>query len=168
MVFFFVFIFGLVIGSFLNVVSMRYNGDHFVLDPRIIGGRSHCNSCEKTLRWFELVPLISFLIQGGRCRRCKAPLSIQYPTVELISGLLFVFVPWRSADFYGASSVAWLPAALWIVAFLILLVMSVIDVRTGIIPDELNIGLGVIACASESDNGMYFPIRYKLRSAKPI
>jgi prepilin signal peptidase PulO-like enzyme (type II secretory pathway) len=143
---FLLFIFGLVIGSFLNVVSLRYNGGHFVLDPRVIGGRSHCLSCKKTLRWFELVPLVSFLLQGGRCRRCKAWLSLQYPIVEFISGLLFVFIPLRVSGFFAtAGPLAWLFPALWMLVFAALLLISVIDVRTGIIPDELNVALGILA-----------------------
>ena len=145
MIFFLLFIFGLVIGSFLNVVSLRYDGDHFVLDPRIIGGRSHCPSCGRILRWFELIPLVSFIIQGGRCRRCGAVLSFQYPVIELISGLLFVFVPWHIVGSDVASPAQWLLPALWTLAFIVLLLASVIDTRTGIIPDELNIALGIIA-----------------------
>jgi prepilin signal peptidase PulO-like enzyme (type II secretory pathway) len=145
MIFFFLFLFGVVIGSFLNVVSLRYDGEHFLLDPRVIGGRSHCPHCGKTLRWFELVPLLSFLIQGGRCRRCGAQLSMQYPVVELISGVIFVLVPWRTAGFSVMNMASWPFVALWILAFLTLLLLSIIDIRTGIIPDELNIALGVIA-----------------------
>jgi prepilin signal peptidase PulO-like enzyme (type II secretory pathway) len=145
MTFIFLFIFGLVIGSFLNVVSMRYDGEYFVLDPKVIGGRSHCSHCGRTLRWFELFPLFSFLLQGGRCRRCKAKLSFQYPIVEFISGLIFILVPWRIGILVGAGPFAWLFTALWTLAFLILLLASVIDIRTGIIPDELNIGLGILA-----------------------
>ncbi len=145
MVFFFLFIFGLIIGSFLNVVSMRYDGGHFVLDPQVIGGRSHCPSCQRILRWFELVPLVSFLVQGGRCRRCKARLSIQYPIVEFISGLIFMSVPWRTESLITAGPFVWFLPACWTAVFLILLLASVIDIRTGIIPDELNIGLGILA-----------------------
>jgi prepilin signal peptidase PulO-like enzyme (type II secretory pathway) len=145
MIFFLLFIFGLAIGSFLNVVSLRYDGGHFVFDPSVIGGRSHCFSCGRTLRWFELVPLASFLIQGGRCRRCKTRLSVQYPTVELIAGLLFVFIPWRMAEFAAAGPMAWLPLALWTLVFVILLLISVIDIRSGIVPDELSAALGILA-----------------------
>jgi prepilin signal peptidase PulO-like enzyme (type II secretory pathway) len=135
------FIFGIAIGSFLNVVTLRYDGDRFLLDTKMIGGRSHCPHCKATLRWFELVPLLSFLIQGGRCRRCKTRLSIQYPIVELLSGLIFVSVPFTLG--VGAAPVA-LVSALWVAAFEALLVMAVIDIRLGIIPDEVNIFLGVI------------------------
>jgi leader peptidase (prepilin peptidase)/N-methyltransferase len=145
MVFFFLFVFGIVIGSFLNVVSMRYDGEHFVLDPKVIGGRSHCPYCGKTLRWFELIPLFSFFIQGGHCRRCKAKLSFQYPTVEFISGLIFMLVPLRLAALTNGSLLILFIAALWTLVFLILLLMSVIDIRIGIVPDELNIALGVAA-----------------------
>ncbi|HEY5221338.1 MAG TPA: prepilin peptidase [Candidatus Paceibacterota bacterium] len=131
------FVFGVVIGSFLNVVTLRYDGEHFLLDARAIGGRSHCMQCKETLQWFELVPIASFLIQGGRCRHCKTRLSIQYPIVELLSGLIFVFVPLT----VGVSA---LSATLWVAAFEALLVMAVIDIRLGIIPDEINIFLGVI------------------------
>ena len=141
----FLFIFGLAIGSFLNVVSLRYDGNHFILDPGVIGGRSHCSFCGKTLRWFELIPLVSFLAQKGRCRRCAARLSMQYPIVEFISGLFFVLVPWRLSAFASVNPFPWLIAGLWIAAFLILLLASVVDIRTGIIPDELNIGLGMLA-----------------------
>ena len=148
------FIFGLAIGSFLNVVAMRYDGERFLLSTKMIGGRSHCEQCGKTLRWFELVPLFSYVIQGGRCRRCKARLSIQYPIVELISGLIFAFVPLALGigsivPAGGASIVAPIAAplvavaVLWIAVSEALLVMSLIDIRLGIIPDELNIFLGV-------------------------
>jgi leader peptidase (prepilin peptidase)/N-methyltransferase len=130
------FAFGLAIGSFLNVVATRYDGKHFLLSDGLIGGRSHCEQCKKTLRWFELVPLFSFALQGGRCRRCKARLSIQYPIVELLSGIIFVSVP------FVAPSI--LAAALWMAVFEALLVMALIDIRLGIIPDEINIFLGVI------------------------
>ncbi len=145
------FIFGIAIGSFLNVVILRYDGEHFLFDTKMIGGRSHCMHCKQTLRWFELVPIVSFLIQGGRCRRCKARLNIQYPIVELLSGLIFMFVPLAlgiDAGVISASGIATpliIIAALWVAAFEALLVTAVIDIRLGIIPDEGNIFLGVIA-----------------------
>ena len=59
------FIFGIAIGSFLNVVILRYDGEHFLLDATMIGGRSHCMHCKQTLRWFELVPVFSFFCRAG-------------------------------------------------------------------------------------------------------
>jgi prepilin signal peptidase PulO-like enzyme (type II secretory pathway) len=131
------FVFGVAIGSFLNVVTLRYDGEHFLLNASAIGGRSHCMHCKKTLRWFELVPIVSFLIQGGRCRECKARLAIQYPIVELLSGIIFVLVPFTLA---GTA----LAATLWVAVFEALLMMAVIDIRLGIIPDEINIFLGIV------------------------
>lgn len=147
MIFFFLFILGLVIGSFLNVVSLRYNGEHFILNPRVIGGRSHCPHCKKTLRWFELVPLLSFLLQSGRCRRCRARLSIQYPIIELLCGVTFVLVPWRVMTLFvtAPSLLIWLFAGLWILTFIVIILAATIDLRTGILPDELNVALGIIA-----------------------
>ncbi len=89
------FVFGLAIGSFLNVVALRYDGERSLFDAGPVSGRSYCPHCGRTLRWFELVPLVSFIMQGAKCRRCHAPISFQYPLVELISGLVFVFVPWH-------------------------------------------------------------------------
>jgi prepilin signal peptidase PulO-like enzyme (type II secretory pathway) len=141
------FAFGVAIGSFLNVVATRYDGEHFLFSTKLIGGRSHCEHCKKTLRWFELVPLASFIAQGGRCRRCKARLSIQYPIVELLSGIIFVSVPLAlgvgaaAAGAVGGIVGTLLLAVLWIAVFEMLLVMTLIDIRLGIIPDEINISL---------------------------
>jgi prepilin signal peptidase PulO-like enzyme (type II secretory pathway) len=145
MIFLFLFLFGIIIGSFLNVVSLRYDGEHFLLNPRVIGGRSHCPHCGKVLRWFELVPLLSFLAQRGKCRHCGVRLGMQYPTVEFISGMIFVLTPWRLAGFSTIGGVVWPFAILWIGAFLALLLVAIIDIRTGMIPDELNIAIGAFA-----------------------
>ncbi len=135
------FAFGLATGSFLNVVATRYDGEHFLFSTKLIGGRSHCEQCKKTLRWFELVPLASFAAQGGRCRRCRARLSAQYPVVELLSGIIFIAVPFGLGAVVSAP--ATLAAVIWIAVFEALLVMTLIDIRLGIIPDEINIFLGV-------------------------
>ena len=138
------FAFGLALGSFLNVVAMRYDSEHFLFSAKLIGGRSQCEQCKKTLRWFELVPLFSFVLQGGRCRRCKARLSIQYPIVELLSGIIFVSVPFAFSIGAITGAPLALLVALWIAVFEALLVMTLIDIRLGVIPDEINIFLGVI------------------------
>lgn len=142
----FLFILGAVIASFLNVVSLRYDGEHFAFDPKVIGGRSRCPQCGTTLRWFELFPLISFFLQRGRCRHCGMAISFQYPIVELIGGLLVMLIPVRIAQIFPLVGSPILALdTLWIVAFLILLLITIIDVRQGIIPDELQITLGVLA-----------------------
>lgn len=137
------FIFGLIVGSFLNVVALRYDGEHFVFDPKVIGGRSRCPRCEKTLQWFELIPIVSFLIQGRRCRNCKARIGFQYPLVEIISGCIFAFVPLQTFSLTGPGEPFIVLSAVWVFVFEILLLIAYIDLRLGIIPDELNVLLGI-------------------------
>ena len=86
-----VFLFGLVVGSFLNVVINRYEINDGGGNIRM-GGRSHCPKCKKTLQWFELVPLASFAIQKRKCRNCHELISWQYPFVELTTGVVFVLI----------------------------------------------------------------------------
>jgi leader peptidase (prepilin peptidase)/N-methyltransferase len=81
-------LFGLLIGSFLNVCIYRWPRDLSVVRPR-----SHCPSCEKTIAWYDNIPLLSYALLGGRCRHCRARISPRYPVVELLTGtLFFVFV----------------------------------------------------------------------------
>ena len=82
----FVFIFGAIIGSFLNVVILRFRSG------RTLGGRSMCFSCGKTLGFAELVPIGSFLSQKGRCSGCETRISWQYPLVEALTGVLFMLL----------------------------------------------------------------------------
>lgn len=145
---FLLFIFGASIGSFLNVVSLRYEPERFLLSPKIIGGRSHCPKCKKTLHWFELIPLLSFIVQGGRCRNCKASLNFQYPFVEILSGLIFVFIPCVIYKFGLPPAAYYLLSAIWIFVFLTLLLITLIDARLSIIPDEANVFLGVLGLIS--------------------
>lgn len=79
-----IFILGLGIGSFLNVVLFR-----MTTEKKFWNGRSECMSCHHQLAWYELVPVLSYLIQRGKCRNCRNFLSIQYPLVELITAFLF-------------------------------------------------------------------------------
>ncbi len=80
-----IFIFGTLIGSFLNCVIYRLEeGEEF------IKGRSYCPHCKETIGSFDLIPIISFLLLKGRCRKCKKKISIQYPLVELFTGSLFL------------------------------------------------------------------------------
>jgi prepilin signal peptidase PulO-like enzyme (type II secretory pathway) len=145
MIWFILFVFGTTIGSFLNVVALRYDGNHFVFDPKSIGGRSHCPHCQKTLRWFELIPLVSFLIQGGKCRRCGARIGWRYFIMEVLSGLIFVFIPFRFVFVQAISPELFIfLSAFWIIAFEILLLIGYIDILLGIIPDELNVALLII------------------------
>lgn len=81
----FLFIFGLIFGSFFNVVGLRVPKE----EP-FANDRSRCPACRKELAWYELIPVISFMLQGGKCRSCKSKISLLYPTVELFTGILFV------------------------------------------------------------------------------
>ncbi len=125
-------LFGLVIGSFLNVLIDRIpKGENIVWKP------SHCDFCKKPLRWFELFPVVSFLMLGGRCLRCKKQLSWQYPFVESITALGFVYLFYSSIPlvYMGAFAIIY---ATWIVLF-------GIDMKHQILPDEfLVIGLIII------------------------
>ncbi len=80
-----VFFIGICIGSFLNVLI-----DRLPIGQDITKGRSHCDHCKRTLSWYELVPVVSWIIQLGKSRCCKKRLSFQYPLVELITGFVFV------------------------------------------------------------------------------
>ncbi len=129
----FIFILGLIIGSFLNVVIYRYNTG-FTLN-----GRSQCLACGNTLRWYELVPLFSYLFQLGRCRHCGSGISLQYPLVELATGLLF----WGIWLQHLPPLQTILVAVIWS----LLVVIAVYDLRHTIIPDGLVAGFAAATLA---------------------
>jgi prepilin signal peptidase PulO-like enzyme (type II secretory pathway) len=81
---FFVFVLGTAMGSFINVVVDR------VIHGESLTGRSHCDSCKKTLSWYDLIPLVSYIVLRGKCRNCHKAFSIQYLLVEIITGILYV------------------------------------------------------------------------------
>ncbi len=130
-----IFVFGSIIGSFLNVVALRYN------TGTTVGGRSMCFSCGKKLAWHELFPILSYLIQSGRCKSCRTKISIQYPIVEALTGLLFVSIFFTYADVLGGgihlSYGALFQTVLALIIFSILIVTAVYDLRTKIIPNGL-------------------------------
>ena len=131
----FSFLFGLIIGSFLNTVIYRYN------TGRTVGGRSHCLACGHTLTWRELIPILSFVIQGGKCAKCQSRFSMQYPLVEFITAILFLGVSLKlwpiNFDFtsFPLPLVAELIAH-WLVMSL-LVVIAVYDIRHKIIPNGM-------------------------------
>ncbi len=117
------FVLGVMIGSFLNVLALRLN------TGLSLGGRSSCPSCRHALAWYELVPILSFLFLKGRCRACGARISYQYPLVEFLTGLIFVSI----YTTYGLT----LYATLLVVVFCLYLVIVIYDLRHKIIPDSL-------------------------------
>ena len=128
----FAFLLGLGIGSFLNVVAFRYNtGLSFAR------GRSKCFSCGKTLYWYELVPLASFFIQKGKCRGCGSKLSLQYPVVELLTGIVFAGIFQKFYSEGLSAPILLVVAVYFAVIWSILIVILVYDARHKIIPDGL-------------------------------
>lgn len=137
------FLLGLGLGSFINVLTLRYKETGWVFGAHVVYGRSHCPHCEKILDWYELIPLLSFVMQLGRCRSCKARISLQYPIVEFLAGAIFTLVPYyffvyQKIYFLNLSGEwLWWFSALWILVFLILLTLGVIDYRKYLVPNEL-------------------------------
>ncbi|MBI2459622.1 MAG: prepilin peptidase [Parcubacteria group bacterium] len=89
----FVFLFGLIIGSFLNCLIWRLHKNESLL------GRSYCPKCQKQIAWYDNLPVLSFLILKGKCRQCGKPISWQYPAVELATGILFVMAVFYNFQF---------------------------------------------------------------------
>ena len=131
--FVFIFLLGTIIGSFLNVVIYRFN-----TGKSISKGRSMCMTCSRTLRWYELIPVFSFLIQSGKCRRCASRISHQYPLVELITGLIFALIAFHFEPIIFVSTFSYV-AAVSFFAFIcsLLMVIVVYDIRHKVIPDKL-------------------------------
>lgn len=127
-----IFVLGLLIGSFLNVVIDRLpRGESIVWKP------SHCDHCKKPLRWYELFPVVSFLFLRGRCLRCKKQLSVQYPIIEFVAASGFLFISLTTSDINRVAPL--------IIIYCIFLVLFVIDLKHQILPDELLIVLLVVA-----------------------
>jgi len=161
------FILGTIIGSFLNVVIVRYNTGISILGGRLASttrfakaparrersvGGSFCTSCNATLKYYELIPLASYIIQRGRCRVCGSKISIQYPLVEFTTGILFVFVFLQSFNYLipgmGMISSHLIDIVLNLIIFSTLIVVAVYDMRHKIIPDTpvyIFIGLSFIS-----------------------
>lgn len=121
-----VFLYGIIIGSFLNVCIYR-----IPKKENIATTRSHCMSCGYQLKWYDLVPLFSYLVLRGKCRKCGSKISVQYPIIEALNGALYLLVFWR----YGMS----VDSLLYCLLFSALIVLSVIDFRTYEIPLGINI-----------------------------
>ncbi len=120
-------LFGLIIGSFLNVVIHRWPRGRSVVKPR-----SHCVRCRKTIPWYDNVPVLSYLILRGRCRYCGCRISLRYPLVELIGGLVFFYF----VRTLGPTLPAYKMCAL--AALLIALVFT--DLEKRLLPDQLTLG----------------------------
>lgn len=119
------FIIGLTVGSFLNVVICRLQ-----TKEKILYSRSHCPICKKVLAWYDLIPLVSFILTLGRCRYCGKKISWQYPLVEAFTGVLFVSAGWLVFEYF---------IFLLFYCFFVsaLIVIFVYDLKHFIIPDKV-------------------------------
>lgn len=137
-----IFTYGILIGSFLNVLIYR-----IPKKENIAIVRSHCMKCGYQLRWYDLVPLFSWIFLGGRCRKCREKISIQYPLIEAANGILYMIVFY----YYGLS----IESLLYCLLFSALLALSVIDFRTYEIPVGFNyfiLILGLIRLVTDLQN----------------
>lgn len=134
------FVLGLIVGSFLNVVILRlHTGRSFVT------GRSQCATCAKSLPWYELLPVVSFFVLKGRCSGCKSKISFQYALVELTTAFLFLLFGFFDTASFTILSVASLGTLFFHLGIVsVLVVVFVYDLRHMIIPDSLSIGLIVL------------------------
>lgn len=126
----FFFTLGLVFGSFVSALSWRY--------PKrisVVKGRSFCPKCKKQINWYDNIPLLSFLLLGGKCRNCKNLISIRYPVIELTTAVGFLFI----FTLQGLS----VQAVYSIVIFLILETIFIIDFENRIIPDDF-VFIGIV------------------------
>jgi len=147
--YFFLFIIGLMVGSFLSVVIYRETTDipktkkEKILSwlPTWVAGRSHCDYCQNQLLWFENIPLISYLIQRGKCRKCGRKIPFSYPLFELFTALEFVWLYWliqRFAFFQQMEgSYSLFTLGFWLFVFSLSVALSIIDIKAGILPDSL-------------------------------
>lgn len=120
-----VFVFGIMIGSFLNVVIYRIPKGESIVFPA-----SKCQSCQTPLKWYHNIPLFSWIALGGKCGFCKAPIAKQYPMVELLTGIIFIAL-------YFKLGLAWyLPFVA--ASFAALLALVMIDFKYMAVPDNVN------------------------------
>lgn len=135
----FFFVFGLIIGSFLNVVIFRFN------THRSFGGHSGCMTCQKKLCWHELIPIFSYLFLRGKCSGCQSKISWQYPIVEFLTGIFFMglFLKFQNLFFIDTFSFS-LTYAFYATIFCLLMVISVYDLKHKIIPDSLSLAFGIL------------------------
>jgi leader peptidase (prepilin peptidase) / N-methyltransferase len=126
-----IFIFGLIIGSFLNVCILRIPQRESIVLPS-----SHCPSCHTPIKPYDNIPVVSWLVLAGRCRKCKVRISAMYPMVELATGLLFLACYLA----FGLSA----EALKWAIFAALIIVLTVTDLRERILPDKVNfVGLGL-------------------------
>jgi leader peptidase (prepilin peptidase)/N-methyltransferase len=126
-----IFLFGLIIGSFLNVCILR-----IPIEKSIVLPPSHCPSCGTSIKPYDNIPVVSWLVLAGRCRKCKVRISAMYPMVELGTGLLFLACYLA----FGLNA----EALKWAIFAALIIVLTITDLRERILPDKVNfVGLGL-------------------------
>lgn len=150
---------GLLVGSFLNVVIYRL--------PRnclsIVRPGSRCPACKTPIRWYDNIPVVSWVVLNGACRSCKSKISMRYPFVEALTGGLFVLIVWMSVVRPGLidDPFAWLTALTQIVFVSLLIAGGLIDADLTVIPDRITLGgtavILLLALANPFHGGMYQP-----------
>ena len=129
-----IFIFGITIGSFLNVCIYR-----IPLHQSIVTFSSHCMTCGRKLKWYDMIPVFSWLLLGGKCRSCKSKISLQYPVIELLNGILYVVICLvNGMDLFSL---------IYCLMTSALLTLSLIDWRTYEIPPGINAFLFILGVA---------------------
>lgn len=142
MIILYIFILGLCMGSFANVLIDRLPHD------QSINGRSHCDYCGKKLGIFDLAPVLSFIVLRGKSRCCNRSLSWQYPLIEFVTGILFVItylILMTNQEITNVNAVEIIKLIIWSGIAVCLLVIFVADVKYQIIPDEMQIVLGSLS-----------------------
>ena len=129
---FLAFLIGLLFGSFLNVCIYRMPRDISLIDPP----RSRCPNCDHQIRWYDNIPVVSFFLLRGKCRDCKAPISLRYPAVEILTGAVFSGMVLA----FGVTA----PALKYILFGSAMIALIFADFEERILPDEFTIG-GTIA-----------------------
>jgi leader peptidase (prepilin peptidase) / N-methyltransferase len=128
-------LFGLVIGSFLNVCIYR-----LPLDQSIVWPASRCTACGRELSWYENIPVLSYAVLGGRCRTCRTHISLMYPVIETLTAILFV----ATYAAFGLSILLFIRLAFGCA----MLVLLVIDLQHQILPNEITLGGIVVGVAA--------------------
>jgi len=127
-------------GSFANVCIYRIPRGESIIEPG-----SHCPECGKKIKWYDNIPLISYVILGGRCRYCRRRISLQYPLVELVTGFLFILT-------YQKFQTAPLTMVIFLLLVFSLIIISTIDFQTYTIPDKFTCSLIFIGLFSSPFN----------------